>query len=133
MSRITASSVKTLTMPVMPYTLNTDDLWRESGLYTTFVTHHSEGHMKRSTMITLAVLALIVGLFFYMSTASAHEECNVCMEFQGRSNCASAAGRTPAEATETAHRTACGPIVNGMNETIACENHEPVSVQCRTR
>jgi len=89
--------------------------------------------MKRSTMITLAVLALIIALFFYMSTASAREECNVCMEFQGRSNCASAAGSTAAEATETAHRTACGPIATGMNETIACENREPVSVQCRSR
>jgi hypothetical protein len=117
----------------MPYTLRKGDLWREFDPYTTFVTHHSERRMKRSTMITLAVLALIVVLFFYMSTASAHEECTVCMEFQGRSNCASAAGSTPAEATETAQRTACGPIANGMNETIACENHEPVSVQCRTR
>ena len=89
--------------------------------------------MKRSTVITLTVLALIVGLFFYMSTASAHEECNVCVEFQGRSNCATAAGSTVKEATETAHNTACGPVVNGMNETIACQNREPVSVQCRTR
>jgi hypothetical protein len=84
-------------------------------------------------MITLAVLALIVALFFYMSTASANEECTVCVEFQGRSNCATAAGSTSAEATETAHRTACGPIVSGMNETIACDNREPVSVQCRVR
>jgi len=120
-------------MPVIPYTLNEDGLWRELGLHTTFVTPHLGRRMKRSTVITLTVLALIVALFFYMSTASANEECNVCMEFQGRSNCATAAGSTPAEATETAHRTACGPIVSGMNETIACENREPVSVQCRTR
>ena len=89
--------------------------------------------MKRSTMITLAVIALIGALFFYMSTASATEECQVCMEFNGRSNCATAAGSTTAEAIETAHRTACGPIVNGMNETIACENRVPVSTQCRGR
>lgn len=89
--------------------------------------------MKRSTTITLAVLALIIALFFYMSTANATQECRVCMEFNGRSNCATAAGSTPAEATETAHRTACGPIVTGMNETIACENRTPVSTQCRGR
>ena len=89
--------------------------------------------MKRSTMITLAVLALIVALFFYMSTANATQECQVCMEFNSRSNCATAAGSTPAEATETAHRTACGPIASGMNETIACENRAPVSTQCRSR
>jgi hypothetical protein len=89
--------------------------------------------MKRSTVITLAIVALVIALFFYMSTARANQECTVCMEFQGRSNCATAAGRTPAEATETAHRTACGPIASGMNETIACDNRAPVSVQCRAR
>lgn len=89
--------------------------------------------MKRSTLITLAVVAAIVALFFYMSTARANQECAVCMEFQGRSNCATAAGSTAAEATETAHRTACGPLVRGMNETIACDNRAPLSVQCKNR
>ena len=89
--------------------------------------------MKRSTLITLAVIAAVIGLFFYMSTARATEECTVCMEFNGRTNCATAAGRTPAEATETAQTTACGPIASGMNETIACGNRAPLSVQCRNR
>ena len=89
--------------------------------------------MKRSTLITLAIVAAVAALFFYMSTARANQECNVCVEFQGRSNCAMAAGSTEAEATETAHRTACGPLVRGMNETIACDNRAPVSVQCRSR
>ena len=89
--------------------------------------------MKRSTLITLAVIAVVIGLFFYMSTARATEECTVCMESNGRTNCATAAGRTPAEATETAHTTACGPIASGMNESIACGNRAPLSVQCRNR
>lgn len=89
--------------------------------------------MKRSMWITLAIVAAVIGLFFYMSTARANEECTVCMEFKGGSNCAAAAGRTAAEATETAHRTACGPLVRGMNETIACDNRAPLSVQCKTR
>ena len=89
--------------------------------------------MKRSTLITLAVLAAIVALFFYMSTARANQECTVCTEFQGRTNCATAAGRTATEATETAHNTACGPLASGMNESIACGNRAPLSVQCKTR
>lgn len=89
--------------------------------------------MKRSTLITLAVVAAIVALFFYMSTARASQECTVCMEFQGRSNCATAAGSTAAEATETAQSTACGPLVRGMNESIACGNRAPLNVQCKTR
>ena len=89
--------------------------------------------MKRSTLITFVVVAAIAALFFYMSTARANQECSVCMEFQGRTNCATAAGSTPAEAKETAHRTACGPLVRGMNETIACDNRAAMSEQCKTR
>ena len=114
-------------MPVIPYTLRVAGLWREFSTLDTF------GTMKRSTGITLAVIAVVIALFFYMSTARASQECNVCVEFNGRSNCATAAGSTAAEATRTAQETACGPVVKGMNETIACGNQAPVSVQCRKR
>jgi len=89
--------------------------------------------MKRSTLLSIAAVIAVALLFFYMTTAHADQECNVCVEFQGRSNCAAAVGRTVSEATETAHRTACGPVARGMNESIACDNRAPVSVQCRTR
>jgi len=89
--------------------------------------------MKRSTLVTLAVIAVVIALFFYMSTARADTECHVCMDFQGRSNCATAAGRNAHDATEAAQNTACGPIVSGMNETIACGNTPPRDVQCKTR
>lgn len=89
--------------------------------------------MKRSTLLTVAVIAAVIALFFYMSTARATQQCEVCMEFNGQSNCASAVGQTVDEATQTAHSTACGPIAHGMNETIACGNRPPVSVQCTRR
>ncbi len=120
-------------MPVIPYTLRVTCLWREFGRHTTLSAHRTKRHMKRSRWITLAAVAAVIALFFYMSTARANQECTVCVEFQGRSNCATAAGRTAAEATETAHSTACGPVASGMNETIACGNRAPVSVQCRIR
>lgn len=87
--------------------------------------------MKRSTLFTIAAVAAVVLLFFFMTTASANQECNVCVEFNGRSNCATALGSSVSEATETAHRTACGPVAQGMNESIACDNRAPVSVQCK--
>ena len=89
--------------------------------------------MKRSTLVTVAVVIAIIALFFYMSVAQATQECQVCVEFQGRSNCATAAGHTIPEATATAHNTACGPLARGMNETIACGNRAPLSVQCKGR
>jgi len=89
--------------------------------------------MKRSTLYTIAAVAAVGFLFFYMTTARATEECTVCVEFQGGTNCATAAGRTPQEATEAAQNTACGPLARGMNESIACGNRAPVSVQCKSR
>jgi len=82
--------------------------------------------MKRSTLLSIAAVIAIVLLFFYMTTAKANQECSVCMEFGGGSNCATALGSTVGEATETA-------LARGMNETIACDNRAPVSVQCKGR
>jgi len=84
-------------------------------------------------MFTIAAVIAVALLFFYMTTARADQECKVCVEFQGHSNCATALGSTVGEATETAHRTACGPVAQGMNEAIACGNRAPVSVQCKGR
>ena len=89
--------------------------------------------MKRSTLYTIAVVAGLAVLFFFMTAGTAREECRVCMDYAGRSNCATAAGPTRDAAVETARTTACGPITAGMNDVIACGNRAPTSVQCRTR
>ena len=89
--------------------------------------------MKRSTVITIAVVIAIGALFFFMTTAKASQECTVCMEFRGLRNCASAVGPTEEQAREGAQSTACGPIASGMDQTIACGRTPPASLQCRTR
>lgn len=89
--------------------------------------------MKRSTLYTIAVVAGLMALFFLMTAGTVREECRVCMDFRGRTNCATAAGPTEDAAIETARSTACGPIANGMDESIACGNTPPASVQCRSR
>ena len=87
----------------------------------------------KKTLVAIAIVLAVGGLFFYMTTAHATQECQVCVQFNGRSNCAKAAGRTVDQATEGAHTTACGPLASGMNEQIACQRTPPTRVQCRTR
>ena len=89
--------------------------------------------MKRSTLYTIAVVAGIAALFFLMTAGRAGVTCEVCMDFRGRANCATAAGPDSAAATETARTTACGPIASGMNESIACGNTIPATTRCRRR
>jgi predicted transcriptional regulator len=89
--------------------------------------------MKRSTVYSLAVVLAIGALFFFMTTARAKVQCRVCMEFHGRTNCATAVGATEQAAREGAQTTACGPIASGMDEQIGCGRTEAVSVQCQPR
>ena len=89
--------------------------------------------MKRSTLYVIAALLAVAALFVVLTTASAKVQCRVCVQFRGRTNCATAAGATEQAAREGAQSTACGPIANGMDEQIACGRSPPTSVQCRNR
>jgi hypothetical protein len=87
--------------------------------------------MKRSTLYSLAAVLAIAVLFFFMTTARAKVECRVCMDYHGRSNCATARGATASQAREGAQTTACGPIANGMDQQIECGRVPAASVQCQ--
>src|SRR2546430_742810 len=50
--------------------------------------------MKRSTLYAIAGVLAVAALFFVMTTARAKTRCRVCVEFRGRTNCATAAGAT---------------------------------------
>ena len=89
--------------------------------------------MKRSTLYTLAAVFAVAALFFFMTTARAKVQCRVCMEFRGRTNCATAVGATQQTARDGAQTTACGPIASGMDEQIGCSRTPPASVQCQPR
>lgn len=89
--------------------------------------------MRSKRLLVVAALLAVGALFFFMTTAGAKQTCRVCMDFRGRSNCATAVGRDTHEATQTAQNTACGPLVQGMDQTIACGNTPPSLTQCQPR
>lgn len=89
--------------------------------------------MKRSTLYSLAAVCAVAALFFLMTTARAKVQCHACVEFRGRSNCATAVGATEQAARDGAQSTACGPIANGMDEQIGCSRSPPATIQCQSR
>jgi len=89
--------------------------------------------VKRSTLYGIAAVLAVIALFFFMTTARAKVRCRVCMEFRGRTNCATALGQTEQAAREGAQSTACGPIASGMDEQIGCGRAPPAGVQCGTK
>jgi hypothetical protein len=89
--------------------------------------------MKRGTIIGL-IIAAIFGSFLLWSTLSAQRvNCEACVEFGGSRNCAKVSASSEAEALRAAISTACGPVTQGMNESIACQNRPPVTQRCSSR
>jgi len=89
--------------------------------------------MKRGTIVTLIVVALFAALLLFNTLSAQKVECNVCVEFKGRKNCATASHESREDAVKSAQATACGTLASGMNESIACGRAEPVSVQCKPK
>ena len=84
-------------------------------------------------MVTIAALLAFVAFLTWSTLSAQKVECEVCVEFKGGRNCATASHESEADAARSAQTTACGPLAKGMNESIACDNQPPVSRQCRTR
>jgi hypothetical protein len=83
---------------------------------------------KLVLLITLGALAFF-GALIYNTMSYSQQKVEVCMEFQGRTNCATALGNTKETAYRSAVDTACATIASGMTQTIACSSTEPKSVK----
>lgn len=79
-------------------------------------------------LILLAVLGFF-GLLAYLTMGQKQHRVEVCVEFQGRTNCRIAAGSSRETAVRTATENACGTIASGMTETMSCGHKPPVSVK----
>ncbi len=88
---------------------------------------------KRSTIIGIGLTVGFAGLLFVSTLRAQKEVCEVCVSFNGGENCATASAETREEAARSAQNTACGPLVNGMNDALACDARPPVRAMCRTR
>jgi hypothetical protein len=84
----------------------------------------------RKLIAALALLGL-VALLAWSTLSSQRAQCEVCVEFRGRRNCATASAASPPEAVRSAQTTACGTIAQGMDEGIACDRAQPTVARCR--
>jgi hypothetical protein len=80
---------------------------------------------------TLVAVLVFAGLLLYSTLSSQRVECTVTVAFENAQNTATASGASEADASREAQTTACGPLVRGMNESIACGRIPPISRECR--
>lgn len=89
--------------------------------------------MRRGTIVGLIVAAIFASFLLWSTLSAQRVSCEACIEFSGQRNCAKVSASSQAEALRAAVSTACGPVTQGMNESIACQNRPPVTQRCTTR
>jgi hypothetical protein len=89
--------------------------------------------MKRGTLITILAILAFGALLLFNTLSAQKSECNVCVEFNGKQNCAAASHENEQEAARSAQTTACGVLASGMDQSIACTRTKPKSVQCHSK
>jgi hypothetical protein len=85
--------------------------------------------MKKPVVwIGVLFLALVLGVIVYSSMTLAEFRVEVCMEYQGRTSCRKASGKTETDTLRAAINNACGDIASGVTDTISCQNTQPKSM-----
>ena len=85
---------------------------------------------KAGLALTLIATVGLIGWLLFSTLGAQKFECEVCVEFKGRANCASASAVSEAAAAKSAQATACGTLAKGRIESTACRNTRPVSRSC---
>lgn len=83
-------------------------------------------------LVTLLVVLIFAGLLLWSTLSSQRVECTVTVAFANAQNTATASAASQEDAIREAQTTACGPLAQGMNESIACGRIPPISRQCRS-
>jgi hypothetical protein len=86
----------------------------------------------RKSMTTLLVLLGVltfVALLVHLSMKQTAVHYYVCVNFNGNSHCASAAGSTAEEAIHAAHDIDCSQLAGNRNEVMNCMSTPPSQVQ----
>lgn len=84
--------------------------------------------MKKPVILGIVFVVVILGVIIYSSMNLAGHRVEVCITFNGRSNCRTASGSSEDFARRTATTNACAEIASGVTESIACEQTEPTKV-----
>lgn len=84
--------------------------------------------LKKPVLVGLLIVAAILGIIVYSSMNLAIYRVEVCMSFNGLTNCRTASGSTEDFALRSARSNACAAIASGVTDTIGCEGATPSKV-----
>ncbi len=89
---------------------------------------------KRGRVLALVIALVAFAVYIVMgSMRTVQTECELCVTFQGQTECRRGSGADAAEARRAAQKAACAVMAHGMTEAVACGNVVPTNVQCPSR
>lgn len=84
--------------------------------------------MKKPVLAAIAIVAVILGIMVYSMLDLSSNRVEVCIAFNGVTNCKIARGATQEDAIRTATSNACGEIAGGVTDTMACLRSDPAKL-----
>jgi hypothetical protein len=81
--------------------------------------------MKKPVLVGILFAVVVLAVLVYSSFHLSAYGVEVCMNYGGRTACATAKGTSKETALESAMQTACAQIASGVTDTIGCSRTEP--------
>jgi hypothetical protein len=84
----------------------------------------------KSGLIFVAVASAFIALLLSDLSSTDKAECSVCVEFNGRTNCATGRGVDQNDARQSAQTVACTKLTNGVSDAFRCSASPPSQISC---
>jgi len=84
--------------------------------------------MRKPVLAGVIFVLLVLGVIIYSSFNLAKYRLEVCVNFNGKTNCKTASAVSEEFAQQTATANACGEIAFGVTETVACQHSVPAKI-----
>jgi hypothetical protein len=85
--------------------------------------------MKKPVLFGIIFVLAVLGVIIYSTLNLAKYRVEVCMTFNGQSQCRTASADTEEHALHTATTNACASIASGVTDSMACEHATPQSIR----
>lgn len=85
--------------------------------------------MSKPVILGICFVVVVLAVLLYSTMNLAKARVEVCMAFNGRSDCRIASADTEEHALRSATSNACGLLASGVTDTLACEHTPPTSVR----
>ena len=91
----------------------------------------ARSRQRWSGWFALGALVLFMAFVVYRSLHLGGVRCEVCITYQGASQCRTVEGATEEEARMGATNNACAYLASGVTDGMACARTPPTRSECR--